>query len=168
MGWLSEKRFHIWRHYKATAHPFQVSSPGLNISPLSPGYTRVVGRIVKHKKRKQSQHPRRENGWNTGRVHWKGVWPCGLLSRHPLIHVNPDRKIHGADVGPTWGRQDPGGPMLAPWTLLSGKLPQLIWRSGARPTNGISIEFKIQWNFVMLLFIPYLADRKEVLHTSRQ
>ena len=35
---------------------------------------------------------------------------------------NPDDKVHGAYMGPTWGRQDPGGPMLAPWTLLSGKL----------------------------------------------
>ena len=23
-------------------------------------------------------------------------------------------------MGPIWGRQDPGGPLLAPWTLLSG------------------------------------------------
>ena len=22
---------------------------------------------------------------------------------------NPDSKIHGANMGPTWGRQDPGG-----------------------------------------------------------
>ena len=22
----------------------------------------------------------------------------------------PDNKIHGTNVGPTWGRQDPGGP----------------------------------------------------------
>ena len=36
----------------------------------------------------------------------------------------PDSKVHGANMGPIWGRQDPGGPhvgpMLAPWTLLSG------------------------------------------------
>ena len=32
----------------------------------------------------------------------------------------PDSKFHGAIMGPIWGRQDPGGPMLAPWTLLSG------------------------------------------------
>ena len=32
----------------------------------------------------------------------------------------PDSKVHGAKMGPIWGRQDPGGPMLAPWTLLSG------------------------------------------------
>ena len=33
---------------------------------------------------------------------------------------NPDRKVYGANMGPIWGRQDPGGPMLVPWTLLSG------------------------------------------------
>ena len=30
----------------------------------------------------------------------------------------PDSKLHGAFIGPTWGRQD----MLAPWTLLSKML----------------------------------------------
>ena len=36
----------------------------------------------------------------------------------------PDSKVHGANMGPIWGRHDPGGPhvgpMLAPCTLLSG------------------------------------------------
>ena len=27
-----------------------------------------------------------------------------------LSEVIPESKIHGANVGPTWGRQDPGGP----------------------------------------------------------
>ena len=35
--------------------------------------------------------------------------------------VLPDSKVHGANMGPIWCRQDPG-PMLAPWTLLSGLL----------------------------------------------
>ena len=26
--------------------------------------------------------------------------------------VNPDCKIHGTNVEPTWGRQDPGGPRV--------------------------------------------------------
>ena len=26
------------------------------------------------------------------------------------IPSNPDSKVHGANMGPTWGRQDPGGP----------------------------------------------------------
>ena len=33
---------------------------------------------------------------------------------------NPD-KVHGANMGPIWGRQDPGGPHAGPWTLPSGK-----------------------------------------------
>ena len=44
------------------------------------------------------------------------------LSRHLSVAnqvISPDSKIHGANVGPTWGRQDPGGPMLATCTLLS-------------------------------------------------
>ena len=26
----------------------------------------------------------------------------------------PDSKVHGADMGPIWGRQDPGGPHVGP------------------------------------------------------
>ena len=28
----------------------------------------------------------------------------------------PDNKVHGANMGPIRGRQEPGGPMSAPWT----------------------------------------------------
>ena len=27
---------------------------------------------------------------------------------------NPDTKVHGANLGPIWGRQDPGGPHVVP------------------------------------------------------
>ena len=30
------------------------------------------------------------------------------------MNDNPDSKINGANMGAIWGRQDPGGPMLAP------------------------------------------------------
>ena len=30
---------------------------------------------------------------------------------------NPDCKIHGANMGPTWGQQDPGGPHVGPMNL---------------------------------------------------
>ena len=29
----------------------------------------------------------------------------------------PDSKVHGASMGPTWGRQDPGGPHVGPMKL---------------------------------------------------
>ena len=44
---------------------------------------------------------------------------CGMSVVSPNC---PDNKVHRANTGPTWGRQDPGGPILAPWTLLSGCL----------------------------------------------
>ena len=28
--------------------------------------------------------------------------------------VDPDMKVHGANMGPIWGRQDPGGPHVGP------------------------------------------------------
>ena len=31
-----------------------------------------------------------------------------------LFNHVPDSKIHGANMGPTWGRQDPGGPHVGP------------------------------------------------------
>ena len=32
----------------------------------------------------------------------------------------PDSKVQGANMGPIWDRQDPDGPHVGPWTLLSG------------------------------------------------
>ena len=29
-------------------------------------------------------------------------------------HVTPDNKVHGANMGPIWERQDPGGPHVGP------------------------------------------------------
>ena len=31
------------------------------------------------------------------------------------IHIKyPDSKVHGTNMGPIWGRQDPGGPLVGP------------------------------------------------------
>ena len=34
---------------------------------------------------------------------------------------HPNSKVDGANMGLTWGRQDPGGPHVGPSTLLSGQ-----------------------------------------------
>ena len=40
-------------------------------------------------------------------------------------HIDdPDSKVHVANMGPIWGRQDPGGPHVGPMNLLSGELKQ--------------------------------------------
>ena len=42
-------------------------------------------------------------------------------------HRSPDSKVHGANMGPFWGRQDPGGPHVGPmnfdiWEIVSSQL----------------------------------------------
>ena len=34
------------------------------------------------------------------------------------LQSHPDSKVHGANMGPTWGRQVPGGPQVGPMNLV--------------------------------------------------
>ena len=45
----------------------------------------------------------------------------------------PDNKVHGADMGPIWGRQDPGGPHVGP-------MNNVIWGLLLQ----VAIKFKVQ------------------------
>ena len=40
---------------------------------------------------------------------------------HAGIQVNPDSKVHEANMGPIWGRQDPGGPHVVPMNFAIWK-----------------------------------------------
>ena len=52
-----------------------------------------------------------------GGVHgtWGGAKGNIFLSRYNT----PDIKVYGAIMGPTWSRQDPGGPCVGPMDLAS-------------------------------------------------
>ena len=44
--------------------------------------------------------------------------------REDLVYAFPDSKVHGANMGPIWGRQDPAGPPVGPmnfatWVITS-------------------------------------------------
>ena len=46
------------------------------------------------------------------------------------IQHSPESKVHGANMGPIWVRQDPGGPHVGPmnlaiWVILKNKLQML-------------------------------------------
>ena len=54
----------------------------------------------------------------------EGLTPLSLStigsdeSRWVMVHLHkPDSKVHGANMGPIWGRQDPGGPNVGPMNL---------------------------------------------------
>ena len=44
----------------------------------------------------------------------------------------PDSKDHGANMGPIWDRQDPGGPHVGPMYLF---IWVRLWIAGDRLTN---------------------------------
>ena len=37
-----------------------------------------------------------------------------FIEYHLVARIYPDSKVHGASMGPIWGRQDPGGPYVGP------------------------------------------------------
>ena len=48
----------------------------------------------------------------------KGLAPLNFMRE--LTRKFPDSKVHGANMGPIWGRQDPGGPHV-------GAMNFVIW-----------------------------------------
>ena len=56
-----------------------------------------------------------ENGGCVEKVRW---WQHYDLLMSPTldntVDINSDNKFHGANMGPIWGRQDPGGPHVGP------------------------------------------------------
>ena len=51
------------------------------------------------------------------------------------VDTYPESKVHEANMGPTWVLSAPDGPMLAPWSLLSGYL--IFWSKLRRHSQGI-------------------------------
>ena len=43
-----------------------------------------------------------------------------------LVCITPDSKVHGAIIGPIWGRQDPGGPHVGPMNFAIWNLYDAI------------------------------------------
>ena len=51
------------------------------------------------------------------------------IIRLPTLHL--DSKVHGAIMGPTWGRQDPGGPHVGPMNFAIWAVMMQSWRTWA-------------------------------------
>ena len=48
-------------------------------------------------------------------------------------HLNLDSKVHGANMGPIWGQQDPGGPHV-------GHMNFVIWDIYCQDTRNIDVK----------------------------
>ena len=49
-----------------------------------------------------------------------------ILIKLYRLYCCPDNKVYGAKMGPTWGRQEPGGPHVGPMNLAIWVGPTLI------------------------------------------
>ena len=52
---------------------------------------------------------------------------------YQLFNITPDSKVHGANMGPIWGRQDPGGPHVGPiniaiWDVVYININSLLFK----------------------------------------
>ena len=71
----------------------------------------------------------------------------GIL-HHLIFHCsNPDSKVHGANMGPIWGRQDPGGPHVGPLNFA-------IWEDTGHSADIKSLDH-VTTIFVNILYVPF-------------
>ena len=55
-------------------------------------------------------------------------------------------KVHGANMGPNWGRQDPGGSHVGPMNLAFwGTMQSLAVEMSPRSTHSMSFNFRCEY-----------------------
>ena len=66
---------------------------------------------------------------------------------HPINEIDPDSKVHGAYMGPTWGRQDPGGSHVGPirgkYISITTKLSLEVLEAVKLKTSNVSGDEKV-------------------------
>ena len=70
----------------------------------------------------------------------------------------PDNKVHGAYMGPTWGRQDPGGPHDGPMNLAIRKETSIVNTFLIQTGDNLQLTFQLQFfrSFFITGFNVYL------------
>ena len=67
------------------------------------------------------------------------------LSNKNTVLRFPDSKVRGANMGPIWGRQDPGGPHVGPMNFA-------IWVIASKNHKHLPIEINV--------FISHISQNK--------
>ena len=60
------------------------------------------------------------------------------------VETTPDSKVHGANMGPIWGRQDPGGPHFGPMNFVIWGYPGEFATTLADPLLRLQ-KFPLVW-----------------------
>ena len=84
--------------------------------------------------------PRTARGWHLSggvtrrhHIHWYVVPAWNIFVN------NPDSKVRGANMGPIWGRQDPGGPHVGPMNVVIWEEPSIGLDNGLAPNRRQAI-----------------------------
>ena len=85
------------------------------------------------------------------------LWVGGLFLGYG--HLYPDSKVHGANMGPTWGRQDPGRPHVGPMNFaiwVAMRMGPLILLIGATSGDWIVPSLDFVGGNITRNYYPYL------------
>ena len=63
-------------------------------------------------------------------------WKQLLFGQIISSKIFPGSRVHGANMGPIWGRQDPGGPHDGPMNLAIWVASALKWDSEIQTRNN--------------------------------
>ena len=80
-------------------------------------------------------------------INWIMIGSCNVLlpvscQATSWANTIPDSKVHGANMGPIWGRQDPGGPHFGPMNLALWDVLQIISWKQKSPTS-----VQLEWHY---------------------
>ena len=71
--------------------------------------------------------------WKSHVCHTADATCYGMGSKVKTFHIVPDSKVHGANMGPIWGRKEPGGPHVGPINFA-------IWVRSIKQPNERQIQ----------------------------
>ena len=71
-------------------------------------------------------------------------WGSNIWMSTAYLHSTPDSKVHGANMGLIWGRQDPGGPHVGPMNFA-------IW-----VLNVSFLIVQVHVIYLVTVCVPYL------------
>ena len=96
--------------------------------------------------------------YNTAKLSVQQMVRDSLFPLNLSDETDPDSKVHGANMGPIWGRQDPGGPHVGPMNFA-------IW--GIHCCADAIDQFHKPQNPRMHLFhIPQCSIQNRNVHIS--
>ena len=88
---------------------------------------------------------------------WKGKKKRNAIIL-PKYNINPDSKVHGANMGPTWALSAPGGPHVGPMNLA---IREAIKRRGHK-----EVTYTVEMKAYLRTWTTQYEDRRQEIEAS--